>query len=72
MKKQIDLVKEFHEKFRALVSDSPSLISEDRSSNRYRLMKEEVEEYLAGVQNGDMKNIVKDYAIFFMQFIALF
>ena len=62
MKKQIDLVKEFHEKFRALVSDRPSLIPEDRSSNRHRLMKDEVEEYLAGVQNGDIENIAKELA----------
>lgn len=60
MKKQIDLVKEFHEKFRALVSDSPSLIPEDRSSNRYHLMKDEVEEYFAGVQNGDIENVAKE------------
>ena len=60
MKKQITLAKEFHEKFRALVSDSPSLIPKDRSDNRYRLMKEEVEEYLVGVQNGDIENIAKE------------
>jgi len=60
MKKQIDLVKEFHEKFRVLVSDSPSLIPEDRSSNRYRLMRDEVEEYLVGVKNGDIENIAKE------------
>ena len=62
MKKQLNLVKEFHKKFRALVSDNPSLISEDRSSNRYRLMKDEVEEYLEGAQNKDMENIAKELA----------
>lgn len=40
--------------------NSPSLIPEDRSANRYRLMKEEVEEYLKGVQNGDLENIAKE------------
>jgi predicted HAD superfamily Cof-like phosphohydrolase len=60
MKKQINLVKEFHEKFKVLVSDNPSLISEDRSSNRFRLMKDEVEEYLAGVQDEDIENITKE------------
>ena len=60
MKNQIDMLREFHEKFKALVSEKPSLIPEDRSSNRYRLMKEEVEEYLAGVQNGDIENIAKE------------
>lgn len=58
----MDLVKEFHEKFRALISDSPSLIPKDRSSNRYRLMRDEVEEYLLGVQNGDIENIAKELA----------
>jgi predicted HAD superfamily Cof-like phosphohydrolase len=62
MKKQINLVKEFHKKFRVLVSDTPSLIPEDRSNNRYRLMKDEVEEYLAGVQNGDIENIATELA----------
>lgn len=62
MKKQLTLVKEFHKKFKALVSDNPSLIPEDKSNNRYRLMKDEVEEYLLGVQNGDMENIAKELA----------
>ena len=62
MKKQLDLVKEFHEKFKALISGKPSLIPEDRSSNRYRLMKDEVEEYLAGVQNRDIENVAKELA----------
>ena len=62
MIKQLDLVKEFHEKFRVLVSAKPSLIPEDRSSNRYRLMRDEVEEYLTGVRNGDMQNIAKELA----------
>ncbi|MGB0757287.1 MAG: hypothetical protein ACPGO5_02405 [Patescibacteria group bacterium] len=62
MKKQIDLVSEFHKKFRALVSDKPSLIPKDRSDNRYRLMKDEVEEYLAGVQNSDIENVAKELA----------
>ncbi len=62
MRKQVDLVREFHKKFRALVSEKPSLISEDRSTNRYRLMKDEVEEYLAGVEKGDLENVAKELA----------
>ncbi len=62
MRKQVDLVMDFHKKFSALVSEKPSLIPEDRSSNRYRLMKDEVEEYLAGVQKGDLENIAKELA----------
>ena len=60
MKKQIELVKEFHEKFKVLTSDNPSLIPEDRSKNRHRLMKEEVEEYFKGVKNQDIENIAKE------------
>ena len=60
MRKQIALVKKFHEKFRVLVSDSPCLIPQDRSNNRYRLMKDEVEEYLTGAQSGDIENIAKE------------
>ena len=60
MKKQLELVKEFHNKFKALVSENPSLIPEDRSDLRYKLMRDEVEEYLLGVKNGDMENIAKE------------
>ncbi len=53
MKKQLNLVKEFHEKFNAPVLNKPSLIPKDRSDLRYRLMKEEVnEQRLSPVQNG--------------------
>lgn len=62
MIKQLSQVKEFHEKFKMLVSSEPTLIPSDRSDNRYRLMKEEVEEYLAGVKNGDLENIAKELA----------
>lgn len=59
MKTQLSLVKEFHEKFKALVFEKPSLIPEDRFTNRYRLMKDEVEEYLAGVKKGDDRKCCK-------------
>lgn len=62
MNEAIHLVKEFHKKFRILVSPTPSLIPEDRSHNRYRLMKDEVEEYLAGAQKGDIENVAKELA----------
>lgn len=62
MKKELDLVKEFHEKFGALMSDAPSLISEDRAKNRFKLMQEEVEEYAEGTQKGDLPNIAKELA----------
>lgn len=62
MKKQLNLVKDFHKKFRALVSESPTLIPDDRSKNRYRLMKDEVDEYIEGVKNNDLENIAKELA----------
>ena len=62
MKEDLDLVKEFHEKFGSPVLNKPSLIPQDRSDLRYKLMKEEVEEYLLGVQNGDLENIAKELA----------
>lgn len=62
MKQQLELVEEFHRKFKALISEKPSLIPPDRSNNRHRLMKDEVEEYLAGVQNEDLENIAKELA----------
>ncbi|PIR03977.1 MAG: hypothetical protein COV59_02220 [Candidatus Magasanikbacteria bacterium CG11_big_fil_rev_8_21_14_0_20_39_34] len=62
MDKQIELVRKFHEKFHQPVADSPTLIPEDRSQNRYSLMKSEVEEYLEGVKNGDLENIAKELA----------
>lgn len=62
MQSQLDLVKEFHQKFHQLISASPSLIPEDRSANRYSLMKNEVDEYFEGVKNRDIENIAKELA----------
>lgn len=62
MFKELALVKAFHEKFQAPVLDTPSLIPEDRSSLRFSLMKEEVEEYAEGVKKGDLENIAKELA----------
>src|SRR3990167_2735579 len=60
MTKRIDLVKEFHKKFKVPVIKKPSLIQKNRSDLRYELMKEEVEEYLLGAKNGDLENIAKE------------
>ena len=62
MRKEIDLVREFHEKFQIPLLLKPSLITKDRSDLRFRLMKEEVEEYLEGVENKDLPNIAKELA----------
>lgn len=62
MKKQLNLVKDFHNKFDALVSENPSNIPKERYDNRYRLMKEEVDEYLLSVENKDIVNTAKELA----------
>ncbi len=60
MKKQLNLVKDFHKKFNVPVLNKPSLIPKDRSGLRYRLMKEEVDEYIESVQKEDIKNLAKE------------
>lgn len=62
MKKEIELVEDFHRKFDALVSNQPSLIPEDRAKNRYDLMASEVQEYMEGTENADIENIAKELA----------
>lgn len=57
---KINLVKSFHKKFKVPILKKPSLIPKDRSDLRYELMKEEVEEYLLGANNGDLENIAKE------------
>lgn len=66
MKHELELVKQFHEKFQQPVLSTPSLIPKDRSDNRYHLMHEEVQEYQHGVADADLANIAKELAdIFF-------
>lgn len=62
MKKQLDLVEAFHKKFHQPVAGEPTMIPEDRSANRYRLMKEEIDEYIEGVDDGDLANLAKEMA----------
>jgi predicted HAD superfamily Cof-like phosphohydrolase len=62
MKTQLNLVKEFHTKFKALISTKPSLIPKDRSDLRFNLMKEEVKEYKKEVENNNIEEISKELA----------
>lgn len=62
MQKELTLVLEFHKKFKSLISEKPTLIPENKSNNRYNLMKEEVEEYIVWVKNWDLENIAKELA----------
>lgn len=62
MKKQLELVRKFHEKFKVPVLEKPTLIPKKRSDLRYNLMKEEVEEYIKGAAKADIDNIAKELA----------
>jgi len=58
MKKQLEAVKEFHTVFELGYSETPkSDIGEAKQILRYDLMKEENEEYLEAVKNGDLIEI---------------
>src|SRR3989344_5825836 len=60
MTKRMNLVKKFHKKFKVPILKKPSLIPVDRSSLRYKLMREEIGEYQKGVENDDLENIAKE------------
>lgn len=62
MKKELELVAEFHRKFAVPILQKPSLIPKDRSDHRHKLMVDEVAEYNEGVANGDLENIAKELA----------
>ncbi len=62
MKKELELVAEFHKKFNSPILSSPSIIPSDRSNLRYKIMKEEVDEYQAGAEKTDLENIAKEIA----------
>jgi predicted HAD superfamily Cof-like phosphohydrolase len=62
MKKELKLVKEFHNKFKVPILKKPALIPKGRSDLRYELMREEVEEYAIGTKNKDLENIAKELA----------
>ncbi|MGM5488662.1 MAG: MazG nucleotide pyrophosphohydrolase domain-containing protein [Nanobdellota archaeon] len=62
MNRQLRLVGEFHQKFGVPILNEPSLVSADRANLRFALMKEEVKEYLNGVENSDLENVAKELA----------
>jgi predicted HAD superfamily Cof-like phosphohydrolase len=68
MQKELKLVEEFHRKFKVPVAEAPTLILKSRSSLRYELMREEVEEYLTdgvdgiGTKDDKIENIAKELA----------
>ncbi len=58
MKKYTDAVHEFHTAFGLGINDTPvAHIGEDRNLLRYKLMREENEEYLEAANNGDLVEV---------------
>jgi len=57
MQKQIQSVQKFHETFKAPVGTNPSEIINERFMLRYKLMREENEEYLEACENNDLTEI---------------
>jgi predicted HAD superfamily Cof-like phosphohydrolase len=60
MKKQLQMVKDFHVECQINTESDPKLIETETALNRYKMMREEVEEYLEGTQNEDLPNIAKE------------
>lgn len=57
MQKQLEQVAIFQKTFNQQVEEAPTLIRKDVAELRFRLMKEENEEYLEAVENDDMVEI---------------
>ncbi len=60
MNQELKMVAEFHQKFKVPIADTPTLIPEIRSDLRYKIIKEEVEEYKEGTEKNDLENIAKE------------
>jgi len=58
MEKQLEQVKEFHEKFLQDMNSTPELLSIEESRLRYALMKEENQEYLEAAKDEDIIEIL--------------
>jgi predicted HAD superfamily Cof-like phosphohydrolase len=57
MKKQLNAVKEFHEKFKQTNGEQPQLLTEDDYILRYKLMNEENLEYFEACEKKDLVEI---------------
>ena len=58
MTKQLEQVKEFHEKFLQDMNSTPELLSIEESRLRYALMKEENQEYMDAAKNEDIIEVL--------------
>lgn len=55
---QIKMVEEFHIKFLQTMSDTPVNISEQEAELRYKLGKEELDEYLTAAKDNDLIEVL--------------
>lgn len=62
MEQQIKMVYDFHQTFKQSQSDTPVLLSNKESVLRHVLGKEELDEYIIAVRDGDMIEILDSLA----------
>ena len=69
MKKQIEQVKAFHTAFKVNVESQPVIPKEERCQLRFKLLKEELEEFQEAYQNNDLVEVAD--ALVDLQYILL-
>lgn len=57
MKEQIKQLKQFQSSFRGIVNEKPTSLTEEEFELRYKLSKEELDEYLEACKNEDIVEI---------------
>ena len=62
MEQQIKMVSDFHQKFKQSQSDAPALLSNKESMLRYVLGKEELDEYIEAVGEGNLIEVLDSLA----------
>lgn len=65
----IDMVKEFRETFGLKIKDKPSLITKGEYDLHYKLLREEIEEYMDACEDGDKKEVLD--ALVDIQYVLL-
>lgn len=62
MEKQLEQVKEFHNKLNVVWNDEPTVVSDTTRSLRISLLREEVEEAIEAMEEGDIEHLAKELA----------
>ena len=60
MEKELAQLEEFHKKFNCTWHDTPTLVDDTTRELRARLMREEVEEVVEAMEEGDIEHIAKE------------